>query len=258
VTGSGAAPAISSLRHPIIVAAARLGAGRERKRAGLTLLEGPVLTGEAAAAGLGFERLFALEGDETARRIADASGCPLILVTPDVLAKVSTTRQAQSPVAVLAVPADNARPGRRSLVAWGVGDPGNCGTLIRTAAAFGHDYLAGPGAAETWAPKVLRSAAGGHFRTGVGRVATLDELRRGRTLVATVPRGGSEPGPLPAGAAILIGSEPHGLPSEVVDACAISVTIPMAAGSESINAAVAGAIVAFLGAWGPGANLTPP
>lgn len=221
-------------------------------------MEGPALVAEAAAAGAGLDRIFGLEDDGAGREAARVAGCSFHEVTEAVLAKVSATASPRGPVAVLVIPPPSARPGHRALVAWGVGDPGNCGTIVRAAAAFGYDYLAGPGAAETWSPKVLRSAAGAHFRTGVGRAIDLDGLRAGRTLVATVPRRGRPPGPLPANSAVLIGSEPHGLPPNVVAACEIIVTIPMASGTESLNAAVAGAIIAFLGAPGPGANLISP
>jgi len=241
-----------------VLEAARLGRSRERRGSGRTILEGPVLVGEAVSAGHRLERVFALTGDRAAREAARMAGCPLHPVGPEVLARPSTTDHPQTPVAVLVVPPPSARTGVRALVAWGLGDPGNCGTLIRTAAAFGYDYIAGPESAETWSPKVLRAATGGHFHTGIGLVDGIDRLREGRTLVATVPRGGGLPGPLPPNAAILIGSEPHGLPDEVVAACDLAVTVPMAGAIESLNAAVAGAIVAFIGASGPRANLATP
>ena len=123
----------------------------------------------------------------------------------------------------------------------------NVGTLIRCAAAFGLGFAAGPETADPWAPKVLRAAAGGHFRTGVARVGGLAELRTGgRRLAATVARGGMPPAALAAGSvAVLVGDEARGLPAGVVAACDFSLTIPMPGGAESLNAAVAGAIVAY-------------
>lgn len=66
-------------------------------------------------------------------------------------------------------------------------------------------------------------------------------------MVATVAKGGAPPGPLPANSVILVGSEPHGLPPDMVAAADHAVSIPMSSGTESLNAAVAGAIIAFLG-----------
>ncbi|MFZ0492109.1 MAG: RNA methyltransferase, partial [Acidimicrobiia bacterium] len=135
------------------------------------------------------------------------------------------------------------------LVAYDLSDPGNLGTLIRTAAAFDMDVGVTTASADAWAPKTLRSGAGGHFATTIEREVQVDDLRnRGFSVVAAVPRGGTDPGtlravPLPA---ILIGSEAHGLPEQLeVD---LKVTIPI--GVESLNAAVAAGILAY--AYGRG------
>ncbi|HSM02644.1 MAG TPA: RNA methyltransferase [Acidimicrobiia bacterium] len=207
-----------------------------------------MLVGEAVACGVRIQALFGLTDDVRGRALGEEAGVEYMTVSPEVLGKISTTDTPQSPVAVVDLPEASVAPGGRVLVAWGVGDPGNCGTLIRTAAAFGYSYLAGPGAADTWSPKVLRAASGGHFRTAIGEAPDLSEVRAGgRTLVATVSSGGAPPGPLPADVAILVGSEPHGLPPDVVEMADAAVTIPMEPGAESLNAAVAGAIVAYLG-----------
>lgn len=238
---------IVSPRNQAVLDAVRLHRRRGRIEAGSTLLEGPVLIGEALAHGVTVRSIFGRGDDDRGRALAAEAGIEYLAVSPGVLEKIATTDTPQSPVAVIAIPEGSVVSGGRVLLAWGVGDPGNCGTLIRTAAAFGYGYLAGPGAADTWSPKVLRAAAGGHFRTGVSEASDLHAARTGgRTLVATVASGGEPPGPLPADVAILVGSEPHGLPPEVVEAADIRVTIPMTPGAESLNAAVAGAIVAYL------------
>ncbi|MEX1209049.1 MAG: RNA methyltransferase [Acidimicrobiia bacterium] len=243
---------ITSLRNPEVVAVVRLHRRRGRADAGQTLLEGPVLIGEAVANGFPIAAIYGLEDDEVGASLGGAASIEYTAVSPEVLAKLSTTEEAQSPVAVIAIPAPSAIPAGRLIVAWGVGDPGNCGSLIRTAAAFSYGFVAGPGAADPWSPKVLRAGAGGQFRTTLAQADHLDEVRsRGRVVVATVVQGGVAPGPLPVDAAILVGSEPHGLPADIVNAADIRVTIPMASGAESLNAAVAGAIVAFLGGSGP-------
>ena len=80
-------------------------------------------------------------------------------------------------------------------------------------------------------------------------VSSLDELG-GRRLVGTVVSGGEPPGAVGPDEAVLIGSEARGLPGDVIAACDRLVSIPMTGGAESVNAAVAGAIVAYLGAEG--------
>ncbi|MFH1329245.1 MAG: RNA methyltransferase [Actinomycetota bacterium] len=227
-------------------AAVSLHDSRDRVETGRALLEGPHLLAEALWAGVRVERVFALEGDAASAASARACGAELVVVDERGLRRLATTEHPQSPVAVMVIPPASL-PAGHLLVAWGVGDPGNEGALIRCAAAFGFGFAAGPGTADPWAPKVLRAGAGGHFRAGATRVESLEALRSGgRRLVATAARGGMPPAALPAGPlAILLGDEARGLPGEVVGGCDLAVTIPMPGGMESLNAAVAGAILAY-------------
>jgi RNA methyltransferase, TrmH family len=231
-----------------VIAAVDLHRRRGRIRSLRSLLEGPIVVGEAVTAGADVETVFALESDDVGRSLATAAAARLVIATEAVLARVSTTRAPQSPVAVIRIPPPAGHVAGRVLVPWGVGDPGNCGTLIRSAAAFGYGYATGPGSAETWAPKVIRSAAGGHFRTTIGVYSAVSEIREsGLRLFAAVPDGGVPPGPLPEDAAVVIGSESHGLPGDVVAEADGLITIPMVGGVESLNAAVSGSIIAFAG-----------
>jgi TrmH family RNA methyltransferase len=169
-------------------------------------------------------------------------------VVPEVLERLATTEHPQSPVAVATVPESSIPTEGSLLAAWGVADPGNAGTLIRTAAAFGLGFVAGPGTADPWSPKVLRSAAGGHWWTSVGFAADLGHLRGSeRVLVATVVSGGADPESLRPHrqVCLLIGGEAAGLPAEVAAAADLRVTIPMPGGTESLNAAIAGGILAY-------------
>ncbi len=234
----------------------RLQRRRGREASGGALLEGPHLVAAAIDAGLHFRSLFVLDGDTAGQALARDGGVVALVVDARTLAKLSTTATPQSPVAVVAVPGGAVAPGGRVVVPWGLSDPGNLGTLVRIAAAFGYGLLVGPGCADLWSPKVLRSAAGAHFMTALGSVASLLEVRSGgRTLVATVARGGVAPGALPEAAAVLIGSESHGLGPELIAEADIRVTVPMRTGVESLNAAVAAAIVLYSGRGIPGTNL---
>lgn len=231
------------------MAAVRLHRRRGREEAGEILVEGPNLVAAALAAGVRARRTFVVAGDDDGRRLAAALGGDCLTVDERAMARLATTETPQSPVAVLALPEERVAPGGRVLVAWGVSDPGNCGTLLRVAAAFGYGYLGGPGSADLWSPKVLRAAAGAHFAVAVARVDTLEQVRAGgRVVVATLARGGVLPGAFPGSVAVLVGSEAHGLPPELVAAADLRVTIPTTGAVESLNAAVAGAIVAYAGA----------
>lgn len=185
--------------------------------------------------------MFTLEGD-----LADYGGARVVTVTEEVVGRIATTTTPQAPVAMAAIPESAIPESGDLLVAWGVGDPGNVGTLIRTAAAFGFGFVCGPDTADPWSPKVVRSAAGASFRTPIGNAETIDGLRAGdRRVVAAVARGGVAPVRGPEAIALVIGSEAHGLPDDVVEAADLRITISMSSGSESLNAAVAGSILAY-------------
>jgi TrmH family RNA methyltransferase len=134
------------------------------------------------------------------------------------------------------------------LVLCGLADPGNVGSLIRTAAAFGAGVIVGPGTADPWSPKTLRAAAGGHFRTTVEVAPDIDPAAleaRGWRVVSTMVSGGMHPDELRTGRyAVMIGDEARGLSPEVAQS-GQAVTIPMPGGTESLNAAAAGAVVLF-------------
>lgn len=239
------AGSISSTRNDLVVAVTGLHRSRNRRGSGETLIEGPSVIEEAIGAGVRLVRLLGIPG-ATLTDLADMAGITAYAVTHEVLAKVSGTKTPRGPVAVIEIPPGDLPREGRVLVAWGVSDPGNCGTLVRTAAAFGYGFVAGPESADPWSPKVLRSAAGGHFHTSIGRVGALEDL--GRTdVIGTVPRGGEPPGPIGADAALIVGSEAHGLPDSALAGCTRLVSIPMAGRTESLNAAVAGGIAAFIG-----------
>lgn len=230
-----------------MAAAAALQRATERKRTGLTLLEGPHLVAEAVHARAALTTLFALLDDHRAVEWAEAADADLVLVDVEALARISGTGAPQSPVAVLMVPAAAKVATYHMLAAVDLADPGNLGSLIRIGAAFGMGVLAA-GGADPWAPKVLRSAAGGHFRIVVERAPAVDPVeisRRGYRLAATLAAGGDPPATLHTGDrwAVLLGNEGSGLPARLVSRCEAKLTIPV--GVESLNAAIAGSIVAY-------------
>lgn len=235
---------VRSHRNAAVVEAARLQRVEDRRRRGQTLLEGPHLVGEAVAAGSELVRMFALPDDKVGRGWADEAKADLVLVRQEALERLSGTRTPQSPVAVIGIPVGRLDLSRSILVPWGITDPGNLGTMIRTAAAFGFDVGIGPGCVDQWSPKVLRAAAGGHFHTNLSDVGDTSEIDAVK--VAMVVNEGKRLERLPAGRlALLIGSEADGLPEEVVDKADLQVTIPMPGAVESLNAAVTAAIVMY-------------
>ena len=169
-----------------------------------------------------------------------ALGGVTTLVAPHVAEKLAGTKSSQGVFALLQTPAPPTRllhSARRLLALEGVQDPGNVGTLLRSAAAFGFDgVLLGPGCAAPFAPKTLRASMGAAGRLPVLTVpdlpAALTALRgRGVTCLAAAlyhSRPLDEVGTdFPGGVCLVIGSEGQGLTDQTVAACDAAVRIPM-------------------------------
>ncbi len=238
---------IRNHRNPRVVEAARLHRARARRVSGLTLIEGPHLLEEALAAGVRPETLFTLQTSEATRNLAKRHDVEFMLINEAALRRLSDTESPQGPVAVIAIPGSRDLIGAGVLVSWGVSDPGNVGTLIRTAAAFGWDFAYTVGTVDPWAPKVLRAGAGGHFRVAVNRIVGTEELQEaGYRTVALVANGGDPLDQLGAGRfAVLVGEEAAGLPESVASAADVRATIPMPGGTESLNTAIAAGIAVY-------------
>ncbi len=225
--------------------AARLHRAKIRKETGLTLLEGPHLITDAVRFGADVLTIFALVDDAKAVGLADASGAELIAVDPDALRRVADTESPRGPVAVIAIP-DRDRTAASVVVLWELSDPGNAGTIVRTAAAFGFGVIMAGNSVDAWAPKVIRAGGGGHFATTIERHPDLsigDLADQGLVTVAAVGAGGLGASDIPPGpVAILIGNEAHGLPPSIVESADVRFTIPMPGITESLNAAAAAAI----------------
>lgn len=234
-------------RNQRVVEAARLNRARARRELGRTLIEGPHLLDEALATGIIPELVFALDDDESTAALARQRGFELALVDEGALKRVADTRSPRGPVAVIEIPQSTVSGGIGLLVAWGVSDPGNVGTLIRTAAAFSWDFAHTEGTADPWSPKVLRAGSGGHFRAGILEVGSLSDLTdAGYVPIAAVVSGGLPPSEIAPGRyAILVGEEAAGLPPEVIEESPLRVTIPMAGGQESLNAAMAAGMIVY-------------
>jgi RNA methyltransferase, TrmH family len=129
------------------------------------------------------------------------------------------------------------------LALWRVVDPGNTGTLLRTADGFGPAFLAlSPGCADPTGPKALRASAGAVFRVPTGRFEDAP-----RPWIALVPRGDAELAALEAAdqATFLLGAEREGLPEDIVQRADATASIPLGPGAESLNVAVAGSIALY-------------
>ncbi len=138
----------------------------------------------------------------------------------------------------------------RTVFLEGIQDPGNVGAILRSAAAFGvQQVVLDPGCADPWSPRALRAGMGGHFALQIAETRDLAreiDAFKG-TVACTVPRGGVALGdsPFERSWAWIFGAEGRGLSEETIRRADLRVTIPMAAGTESLNVAAAAAICLY-------------
>jgi len=252
-------PIALSPQNPRLAALRALLDARGRREQGRFLIEGPTLLAEAGASGLRIEAIFAT--GPAAERYGDAiagfeaDGVAAYTLPESALARLSDLTTPPGLVAVAELPGASvddvlARPGPVLLLA-GVADPGNAGTLVRSADAFGAaGILAARGGVDPFSPKVVRAAMGSLFRLPVALV-TADEVMEaaataGRTIVAADLAG--EPlwdADLPAGAILAVGNERHGV-GGFLPRWDRAVRIEQGGQAESLNAAVAGSIFLYL------------
>lgn len=247
---------ITSRQNPLVARLRKLGSDKKtRRQEGAFLCEGHKLVEEALRWHAGVETLVVAEGVEPPAGLAET--VRLVEVPADVLKSMSTVDTPQGMLAVCRTPdltpPEKLCPGRY-LVLDGVQDPGNVGTVWRTADAFGADALILlPGCAESFSPKTVRSTMGACFRlpvweTGLEELTTL-LAGAGLPLYATALR--EDTADLCSAdlsrAAVVIGSEGRGVSQAVLDACALTLKIPMRDRCESLNAAVAASVVLWEG-----------
>jgi TrmH family RNA methyltransferase len=254
-----------SSRHNPVVAAFRALAATPDPSGLRVLLDGAHLVGEALDAGLDFEVILIAasrgaahtEAGRLAREL-EQRGLPLVEADDRAFDAVSPVR---SPSGIAAIARRTAsepaslcdRPDAFVLVVADVQDPGNVGALLRSAEAGGASGAFVTGAsANPFSWKALRGSMGSALRlpivTGLPPDGIMAEMRQARMrTVASVARGGSDPDVVnwKGSVGVWIGGEGHGLADDLVEQCDERVTIPMAPQVESLNAAVAGALLVY-------------
>ena len=262
---------ITSRSNPRIVEAAKLQEKKHRTRSGRFFFEGHKLFSEARAAHIPIECVIAEE--HAFDKYPDLFADPTfeILTVPQSVYEKITAEQAPQGIFCIAQFLDNLKfyhtnettgshlgsiiPSKgpeKILICDGLRDPGNLGTVIRTANALGFDRLIlSADCADVYNPKTVRAAMGALFRLdmtvtddipaaiGVMREAGYDVRAAALTEEAT-PLGEYR---VTDRTVFVIGNEGHGLSEETVAACSGSVIIPMAEGAESLNAAIAASLL---------------
>ncbi len=246
---------LSSAANPRFKYAKSLRNRRNRRKQQQILLEGERLIADSISAGFS-PALFFFTPDAEQRHAplleqAASTGAQLLRVTPELFAQISDTISPQGVIAISAIP--QIPPGNRglALIVDGVRDPGNLGTLLRSAAAADADQvILMPGVTDPWSPKALRAGMGAHFRIAIRTAKTAEEARLwlpehaiyfadARADLAYTAVNWTRP------SALILGGETER--ASIIDHWqeATSIAIPMARGVESLNVAVAGSVILF-------------
>jgi TrmH family RNA methyltransferase len=229
---------------------------RERADRRAFVVEGPVLIDEALAAGVTVRLVLAADdADPGALARWRGAGVEVREVPRSAIESVATTVTPQPAVAVCAIAPLSWDPVVCTgplLLLDAVSDPGNVGTILRSAEAAGAGgVVLGEGCVDLHSPKVVRASAGALFRLAVGESADLGGLvgalkARGRPVYATAADGAALYTDVDLdAAAIIFGSEAHGVVPRLLALADTTVAIPQEGGTESLNVAMAATVVCF-------------
>lgn len=251
---------ITSKTNSLCVHLRKLASSRSyREETGEFLCDSPKLLREAAQWGAPVQALLYTGGVELPREL-EGRVPRLAKVSESVMRSVSPMETPQGAVFSCRLPdcgpPERLEPDGRFLVLDGVQDPGNVGTILRTADAFGASVILLPGCADLYNPKTLRAGMGVHFRSAIYR-CTLPELTA-LLKEAGLPLYGAALRDDTADVrevdlrrcAMAVGSEGRGLSAEVLAACGRTVRVPMDPRCESLNAASAAAVLLWEAARG--------
>ena len=248
---------IASRDNPAFKAMARLSASAsERRKRGASVLDGAHLLAAFLDSGRRPEEVIVsrsgLADPEIARLVERSAPAPVAVVSDALFAALSTVESPTGVIAAVRTPAGNEVPGDAPFVLAleDIQDPGNVGTLLRSAAAAGagHAILSGR-CAFAWSPKVLRAGMGAHFALNIVEDTDLAAFLARYRGTSVALAGGAEcslyeldlRGPL----ALVVGNEGAGLSHPILAAAKARARIPLAGPVESLNAGTAGSIALF-------------
>lgn len=246
---------ITSAKNPRVQRMRALKDAKARRGAGRFLVEGEVMIREALRCGLNMDEAVADESCAGFAEELSAMGLSVCIVNRNLLESICDTRTPQGVCASFSAPEPvrmEALPAR--IVALdGVQDPGNLGTIWRTADAAGFQaLLLGAGGADPLSPKVQRAAMGSGFRLPFAQAPALEEallsLRaRGWRVIASDLHGADfyARGDVGEKFVLVIGNEARGISDAVRAAADLRLKLPMRGGAESLNAAVAAGIMMY-------------
>jgi TrmH family RNA methyltransferase len=256
---------LKELRHALTHPGAPTRAANGREQRTVAGIEGPNLLEEALRAGLRVPVAFVAQGSEG---LVDHLSLPTeteVLLVPRELLSSALSTETPQPIAALVEPpewswssllAPSSKAAPLILILAGLQDPGNLGTIIRSAEAFGATgILSFPGTVSAWNPKAVRASAGSVFRLPLLPVTAEDcfgRLRKTGVKIWTTAVPSAANGARPADrinlaepVALMIGNEGNGVPAEWAAEADGSLTIPCPGPVESLNAAIAASILLY-------------
>ena len=246
---------ISSTKNEKIKELVKLQTAKGRKKAGMYLLEGEHLVEEAIKERAQIKLIVVTSNRlEDYKNLLAQADVQVLVVSQDVFHKLSMTETTQGILAVVEIVKQEILPHKgRFIVLDAVQDPGNLGTIVRTADAAGFDAVVlGTGTVDLYNDKVLRSMQGSHFHIPVFQANLQEYLpilkEKGVQVAVTALHRDSKDYSVLQGAidvAIVVGNEGQGVSDDVIDLADIEVTIPMFGKAESLNVAIASALLMY-------------
>jgi RNA methyltransferase, TrmH family len=217
-----------------------------KKDKGVMLLEGRRLVADALARGIKPMMMVVSQGFEEVQRLPLP---PDIVLSDKLFAGICETETPQGVLAFFHVPwagMEEIMDQERVVILDGLQDPGNVGTIVRTAEAFGFSgMIILNGTASPFSPKAVRASMGSCLGIRIARCTTGDLRRLPQRILALTSRGSKDLSPalFEAKVAICLGREAEGISKEVLDICYDTVSVPMKGATESLNVAVVAGIV---------------
>jgi TrmH family RNA methyltransferase len=248
---------IQSRDNPLYKELVKLsGSARQRGKANQTLLDGAHLLASYLDAGMQPQHVLlnaaALNDTEITALLGRMENVPVTQLDEKLFAGLSELKTPTGIIALIEVPVPDTPVAQIcfALLLEDIQDPGNLGSMLRSAAAAGCDAVfLSPGCADAWSPKVLRAAMGGHFALKIHELQDLPGVAKTFTgmLLATTLQGKLSlyDCDLSGNLAFLVGNEGAGLSGELLNLATQRITIPMHGKVESLNAAAATAICLF-------------
>jgi len=234
---------LSSHHNRYILESARLHDPRARNALRAFLAEGARTIETLMHAGASIEAIFFV--DELTAPDTNL-GVERYRVTPKIMKKLSGAHTPSGIIARIGLPERTALVTQKALILHGLQDPGNVGTLIRSAVACGISEIACIETADPYSYKSVQASAGTIGYATVGRWSWQEICAMKKApLIALTPRGGTAPRYRDSGW-FVVGSEGHGLPESVLTTCDERCTLPMPGSAESFNAAVAGSLALYI------------